>query len=370
MYALHAVLVSNKIPLKEATDISQKFIKNKKKTFYRETKNFYRFKNIDKKHFKKGSFKTKKINKDLKLIYSELLPECEHMDGGGFSDFVKSGFNMVKKAVVGTTKAVGNFFINKPLRLDEYTNTSKENIEKFGDMKIINISVGREPIFESINTALNIASFGKWNATRKRLNFDKLFHLFMIATLENGTKLRIEKLAEISITPKFIIDKSAELMNVPFATQFTLNKMLNDTLNQIGKPAYFEYDAFKKNCQMFVGSLLSSQNIYSPDVKAFVQQDLTELISEMPEYLGKVAVGVTNLGNVANQLTGEGDNANEEQKAIFNLAKHEFYEYVKDQPSNKQTKKHFKTHINNFFKTQKGKQIIKLENAYNKKNKT
>jgi hypothetical protein len=72
-YELHAVIISKNIPLDEAIKISQEIINNKKRTFYRETKNSYRFRNIPKTKFDKKTFRSKKINKNITLIFGEVL---------------------------------------------------------------------------------------------------------------------------------------------------------------------------------------------------------------------------------------------------------------------------------------------------------
>jgi len=70
MWDLHAVVI-NGIPLEEAQIISQEFIKNKNRKFYRITKNnSIRFRNISKQKFSK--FRTKKLNENISLIFGLL----------------------------------------------------------------------------------------------------------------------------------------------------------------------------------------------------------------------------------------------------------------------------------------------------------
>ena len=80
---LHAVIVSKKIPFEDAQKISKEFIP-KNRNFYRETKNSYRFRNHPKQQF--DSFYTKKLNKDVSLIYGE----HKTISGGGFWDSVSN----------------------------------------------------------------------------------------------------------------------------------------------------------------------------------------------------------------------------------------------------------------------------------------
>ena len=61
------------MPLIIAKKIAKDIIKNKNKNYYRMTTNSYRFRNIPKTKFIKKSFRTKKINEYLSLIYGKLL---------------------------------------------------------------------------------------------------------------------------------------------------------------------------------------------------------------------------------------------------------------------------------------------------------
>ena len=76
-YKLHAVIISNDVPLEESRKIAQEFIKDKNKTFYRitENKKSVRWRNIAKKKFKPSSFRTKIIKESkphISLIFGQL----------------------------------------------------------------------------------------------------------------------------------------------------------------------------------------------------------------------------------------------------------------------------------------------------------
>lgn len=67
---LHAVIVKKPISLALARLKAQKFINNKQKTFFRETEDSFRFRNIPKQNFK--DFITKKINEDISIVLGHL----------------------------------------------------------------------------------------------------------------------------------------------------------------------------------------------------------------------------------------------------------------------------------------------------------
>ncbi len=67
---LHAVIVKKPISVALARLKAQKFIRNKNKTFFRETEDSFRFRNIPKGFFK--DFLTKKINDEVSIVLGHL----------------------------------------------------------------------------------------------------------------------------------------------------------------------------------------------------------------------------------------------------------------------------------------------------------
>ena len=74
---LHDVVIKKPMELGEAQELAQSVIRDKKKTFYRETEDSYRFRNIPKTRFKLDSFKSKVINEKLTLIFGHLKQNSE-----------------------------------------------------------------------------------------------------------------------------------------------------------------------------------------------------------------------------------------------------------------------------------------------------
>lgn len=67
---LHAVIVKKPMPLALARLRAQKYIKNKRKTFFRETEDSFRFRNIAKQNFR--DFVSKQINDEITLVLGHL----------------------------------------------------------------------------------------------------------------------------------------------------------------------------------------------------------------------------------------------------------------------------------------------------------
>jgi len=74
---LQAVVVNKDLGIVEASRIFNEITQNKHKKnfYYRTTEQSIRFRNIPKTRFDKKSFRTKKIDKDVRLIFGHLLDE-------------------------------------------------------------------------------------------------------------------------------------------------------------------------------------------------------------------------------------------------------------------------------------------------------
>jgi len=74
---LQAVVVNKDLGIVEASRIFNEITQNKfkKNFYYRTTEHSIRFRNIPKTRFDKKSFRTKKVNEDVSLIFGHLLDE-------------------------------------------------------------------------------------------------------------------------------------------------------------------------------------------------------------------------------------------------------------------------------------------------------
>lgn len=70
---LHAVIVKKPMPLALARMKAQKFIRNKNKTFFRETDDSWRFRNLPKNRFK--DFVVREVNEEITIVVGHLKDE-------------------------------------------------------------------------------------------------------------------------------------------------------------------------------------------------------------------------------------------------------------------------------------------------------
>jgi hypothetical protein len=330
-YALHAIIIKKPVPIEEATKIAYEIIKNKKKTYMRETKASYRFRNVSKQKFKPKSFRTKKINKTTSLIYGELLPKYQHLKGSGILDWFKQKGNQASKIIKDTTNNVissaKSFF--SP-RLDSFNNKSQKTLTDYGNRKITRLQIYRTPISKTLETAINAISLGYWNQKKEKYGFDKFFHLALIATVQGNKNIIVEKLDVVNISTEYTTSNETETLDIPLENKsFSVYEMLEDTRKRLGDKTFFEYDALNNNCQNFIKQNLISVGLYGKEEEDFLFQDIGEMVKELPS-LGKIAKGITNVSAWFNKITGGSNFTTDYNKQPVSILKEFLYELTND----------------------------------------
>ena len=237
----------------------------------------------------------KNINiKDFKDLFD--LADCDYMEydnneihGGNLfnsiAEIFKNGFNRIKSIIEDPIR------VNAPPYYRSF-------LEKYGQIKINDIMICKTPIQETFNTILNAVSFGKWEETKNKLNYDQMYHLFMICKLEGGLYARIEKNQVLNcalVDPSsYKTAKCIQLTNYYGMIPINLNQMHQRALNTVGKERLYLYNASSTNCQLFINDLLENSGLMNDNVKQFVLQSADKLISSLPPLVQNFIHGVTN----------------------------------------------------------------------------
>ncbi len=288
-WALHAVKIHN-MNDNDAKQEAKKFIvpgkPGRKVKFFRRLKNgTLSFRNIPKTKFIPRSYRSKKINDNITLVYGRLKPQFAALRGDGIIE------------------DVGDFFSPR----QDYNNVSRETLNKYGNMIIKKMVLYRTPIQSIINTVLNIISLGKWNSVREKYHYDKLFHLALVCTLNNGKNIIIEKNAVVNISDYYETKPDTEVYDdINLNKEITPKQMLDETLAQIGPEKFFIYDPVNANCQVFLRDVLSSQGLYNNNINGWLFQPLDELMKEMPGWTYPISKLGARVSAVFNKLFGYG----------------------------------------------------------------
>lgn len=160
-----------------------------------------------------------------------------------------------------------------------------------GNKYIRRIIVSRIPVSAKIQFIANLVSNGGWTANMKKLNYDDVYHLFMIVELDDGLLFKIEKNSRVDITvgKRTLGDTMINIDNI----ENTLNDMFEFSERLYGLERIYRYDPFKTNCQVLLVDLLSSIDKITPQLKTYIMQNATSLIeNDIFKYIAK---GVTDL---------------------------------------------------------------------------
>jgi len=201
-----------------------------------------------------------------------------------------------------------------------FSNKIKNILNKYGNQKIRAIRIGRRPINTMVEKAFNIISLGKWSKLRDQYYYDRLFHLFLILTLDDGTVVSLEKNSIVNMEendPRCSM-KDVECVEIEYpADSLTLDELVRKPLERIGKEKYFVYDPFKQNCQIFIRAVLETFGLYTKKIDDFVYQDITEIVKRLPWYVKYVAKAVTDVDATVSKVTGAGNEPEQDDLEIL-----------------------------------------------------
>jgi hypothetical protein len=183
-------------------------------------------------------------------------------------------------------------------------------LEKYGTKTITSAELRRSPVQSLLTSAMNALTFGKFKKNMAKTPYDQLFHLQIVLTLDDGTKLLLEKneVINMDILTSQSLAKGTEVLPITPFTSVVLNDALEKTKASMGSKAYFDYNAENNNCQDFISVFLRSNGMGDANDFAFVKQDTKKLFKGLSG-LAKTAYTLTELGERANVLlTGAGAN--------------------------------------------------------------
>lgn len=176
-----------------------------------------------------------------------------------------------------------------------------EFFDKHKDQKIVSMKACRIPVNSVITSLLNAISLGHLSRKQKELGYDKLFHLYLIFTLDDGSEWLTEKNEIVQVKPASSINiKNGECKTIgSIPKNLTFRDFLNDAFiyykNHYEKKTginFWEYHPTLSNCQRYVISLINGSKLGSPEIEKFVLQDASTLL---PKYVEKLGFKLTNI---------------------------------------------------------------------------
>jgi hypothetical protein len=196
-----------------------------------------------------------------------------------------------------------------PIR-QQYSPAAKKMLQQYGNFTIKAITIFRKPIQSFIGTTLNLASANDFGRAAKKYGQDTLFHLYMVVAITTSattqTTILIEKNEIIGIKMASQSDmlrengSSMQIIDPPVPQGLTINTMLQNTLNQMGKDQYWSYDPFTNNCQSYIKAILGANNMMNQQLLDFIVQPADAIARE--SLSAPVRQGASFITNLASKL--------------------------------------------------------------------
>jgi len=204
-------------------------------------------------------------------------------------DLVLSGVDTVKD--IGTKVIYGR---------NDYPPHVKRILDKFGNKKVIELSLHRLVLPSIFTSILSVWTKGE---TAKRIAEepkDKLFHISMWVKLEGGTTILCEKNEVISMTvsPRKGENEEVQVAKTPENT--TLNQLLANGQAEMGDK-FFTYSAKDNNCGNWIEGILRGNKLNDEATHAFIGQDAQKILEGFPK-LRKFMNTLTDVAGRANVL--------------------------------------------------------------------
>jgi hypothetical protein len=240
-----------------------------------------------------------KLKKPSTMFYD---PRFADVQGKGFTDKIKSVAKFIKSIPSRTKKAL------QGPRTD-FSKRFKDTLQKDGNKKVVSIQVGRHPLQKGVKLALDTLSLGKFSKTQKQLNYDQIYHQYAIVTFDDGSTKVVQYNHQIEEGTPTHDDIKDIKVSIPVNKDLTFNELIQNTVS--GKKDAFRYNPATNNCQLFVKSMIDSNNLM-PKVdtaKVLETQDAKKLIDSIPPPLKRVPLLVTDLAQSADRfIHGDGMN--------------------------------------------------------------
>lgn len=192
-----------------------------------------------------------------------------------------------------------------------YPKSAASTLARLGSQRVEKVTVFRKPIASGIDAAINMLSAGKFDEVKRRMGYEKMFHLGTVVTLADGSQVVVEKLQTINISPGDV-PSGAETQHADIARHPTLFEMLERTRQTMGDALFFGYQALPldgkpaNNCQVFVDALLTANGAITPALREFIVQDVTAMAAEISPGARDAMQFVTDAAATGQRILGMG----------------------------------------------------------------
>lgn len=232
------------------------------------------------------------------------MANTDILEGGGISDI----FNKIKNTIVGLVKSPTTTIAQNIPSLDKFTTSAKKYISRYGQLKVIQLAVEKEPVNPYVMKLANFLSAFELQKIMQQNGIDKFYHI----------SLKVEVLDYQGIVQTLLVEKNdtiniemwkqkpnMQILNIDLNGQeFNFNEMLERTRLMIGDKQFFEYNFLTANCGLFCIDVLKANNVYQAKYETFLYQNMGIISKKMSSNSkGRMSI-ITKLGALFSQAKG------------------------------------------------------------------
>jgi hypothetical protein len=241
----------------------------------------------------------KLFNKDIKRGINKTVNQIEKTTNQTVNQVEKTAnqtANQIEQTAIQTGDVLKDTF--RFNRRFDFPPILSEYLDKYGDNIIVGATIYRHKVNGVITSALNLLSNN---------NYDRLFHLRVYFTLDNGKEIYIEKNERLNAGSGnkqaghhfLVVDPN----DIPQG--LTFRQLIENTQLRMGEK-FLTYSASSNNCQYFIRAVFQANNMLRPNYEAFIKQD-TEAIFKNNPLLRKFSNTVTDVAGEANAIMSGGN---------------------------------------------------------------
>lgn len=200
------------------------------------------------------------LNKWLKYLYKKTIGKAAKL------------INSVRKVGKMNRDAVVDAVLPRDLN---FKKSSRETLKKYEKAVIKKITIFRYALDSKMYKVADIFTLGWFSTAMRKNGFDEFFHLGTILHTDKGDVL-YEKNEDINISTSVRIPSASSKITFSISP-IVLGEFVANTKSKMGTKRFYDYDAFRNNCQVFIKESLSANGLLTPEYEAFIYQKVEVL---------------------------------------------------------------------------------------------
>lgn len=231
--------------------------------------------------------------------------------GEGIKSFLKTAVKVVKTINKYRPRSGAELMADAVAAIHRGPRTSASTrfqafLDKNEGNPVTKVQLGRKPIVSAVHKALDAISLGRFSKTAKKLNYDKVYHNYLLVTLADGKTYKLEKNETVIEKPAIKSDFENELYNIPTKDKKLTVKEMITKASEGNESRFYKYRADSDNCQRFTRDVIEKNGLLPDDIKPMEIQDAKTMVGSLPG-AAMIPNAVTDLAAVADRVVhGDG----------------------------------------------------------------